>query len=69
MPKEQLATEFSDGDLAFDYDHSVYWPALLKLCDERRAARLQRWEEGGKLIGEHEEYLTGGKATGAGAGN
>lgn len=67
VPKEQLASEFSDGDLDFEYDHSVYWPALIKMCDEKRAEKQKRWEAGGKLIGEHEDYLTGGKEVGAGA--
>lgn len=66
VPKEQLAAEFSDGDLQFEYDHSTYWPALMKLCAERREAKTQRWVAGGKLIGEHEDYLAGGKETGAG---
>jgi hypothetical protein len=58
VPKEQLWTEFG-GDLDFNYDHSVYWPALAKLCEERRAQRKRRWEVGGKQIGETEDYLTG----------
>ncbi|KAH8664142.1 cral trio domain-containing protein [Xylariales sp. PMI_506] len=58
VPKEQLWTEFM-GDLNFEYDHEVYWPALAKLCAEKRAERLQRWEAAGKQIGESEDYLTG----------
>lgn len=58
VPKEQLWTEFN-GSLEFDYDHSVYWPALVKMCDEKREARLQRWIAGGKQIGELEDYLAG----------
>jgi hypothetical protein len=58
VPKEQLWTEFG-GELNFEYDHSTYWPALRKLCEERRAAHVQRWEAGGKQIGELEDYLKG----------
>lgn len=58
VPKEQLWTEFG-GELGFDYDHSVYWPALMKMCEEKRAARKERWESGGKHIGELEDYLSG----------
>jgi len=54
---EQLVTEFSGGKLTFNYDHSAYWPALMKITDERRAERRQRWEAGGKHIGEFEDYL------------
>ncbi|ERS98711.1 hypothetical protein HMPREF1624_05498 [Sporothrix schenckii ATCC 58251] len=58
VPSEQLWTEFL-GKLEFDYDHEVYWQALTKLAAERRAARLARWEAGGKQIGELEDYLAG----------
>lgn len=58
VPAEQLWSTFK-GDLEFEYDHSVYWPALTKLCSERRQARLQRWIAGGKQIGESEDYLAG----------
>ncbi|KAM7186961.1 CRAL-TRIO domain containing protein [Rhypophila sp. PSN 637] len=58
VPKEQLWTEFNGG-LEFEYDHSTYWPALIKMCDERREARTQRWVAGGKQIGELEDYLAG----------
>ncbi|KAI8952311.1 CRAL-TRIO domain-containing protein [Xylaria longipes] len=56
---EQLATDIKGGQLPFEYNHSVYWPALTKLSNQRRAERLQRWEAGGKLIGESEDYLRG----------
>ncbi|KAK9774176.1 putative CRAL-TRIO domain-containing protein [Seiridium cardinale] len=58
VPKEQLWKEFM-GELDFDYDHTVYWPALQKMCEERRAERKGRWESGGKHIGELEDYLGG----------
>ncbi|KAK0635826.1 CRAL-TRIO domain-containing protein [Bombardia bombarda] len=58
VPKEQLWNEFH-GALEFDYDHSVYWPALMKMCKERREARYQRWVAGGQQIGELEDYISG----------
>lgn len=58
VPKEQLWTEFN-GSLEFEYDHSVYWPALIRMCDEKRRVRTQRWIAGGKQIGELEDYLGG----------
>lgn len=67
VPEEQLWTEFSNGSLEFEYDHSVYWPALVKLCEEKRASRTERWIAGGKHIGEYEDYLAGGRETGVGA--
>jgi hypothetical protein len=59
VPAEQMWSEFSSGKLEFDYDHSVYWPALQKLCGERREARRQRWVAGGQQLGESEDYLAG----------
>jgi hypothetical protein len=63
VPSEQLWTEFG-GKLEFEYDHATYWPALQKLCEEKRGSRRQRWVAGGSRIGEHEDYLAGGKETG-----
>lgn len=64
VPAEQLWAEFSDGGLGFEYDHEVYWPALMKLCDERRTEQKQRWALGGSVIGESEMYLRGAEAKG-----
>jgi len=58
VPREQLWTEWG-GDLQFDYDHAEYWPALMALCAEKRAARLDRWIKGGKHLGELEDFLSG----------
>jgi hypothetical protein len=44
----------------FEYDHAIYWPALLEICEERRAERTARWEKAGKQYGESETYLKGG---------
>lgn len=55
---EQLWKEFG-GDLDFEYDHETYWPALIKLCDQRRAEWRVRWEKAGKRYGESEIYLKG----------
>ncbi|KAB5531272.1 CRAL-TRIO domain-containing protein [Coniochaeta sp. 2T2.1] len=63
VPPQELWTEFG-GKLEFDYDHAEYWPALRKLCEEKRAARRERWLAGGSHVGEHEDYLAGGKETG-----
>ncbi|TLS24785.1 hypothetical protein PpBr36_08435 [Pyricularia pennisetigena] len=62
VPKEQLWKEISGGALEFEYDHSAYWPALRKMCEERQAEREKRWTAGGKQIGELEDYL-GGKTS------
>lgn len=65
VPPEQLWTEFH-GDLEFEYDHDVYWPALISKCAEIRAAQKERWVKGGKLFGESEAYLKGGNVPSVG---
>jgi hypothetical protein len=61
VPPEQLWTEFQ-GDLNFDYDHEVYWPALIKMCEAKHAELKARWVAAGKNYGESEIYLRGGDA-------
>lgn len=60
VPHEQLQ-KCHGGDLEFEYDHSIYWPALNKLAEEREKAQFDRWVKGGKRIGEFEAYLKGGQ--------
>lgn len=67
VPSEQLVKEYKGGELPFEYNHSVYWPALQKLSNERRAERVRRWEAGGKHIGELEDYLKGHASQGVAA--
>lgn len=59
IPPEQLWKEFG-GDLDFEYNHKAYWPALVEETTRRKDAYRQRWQKGGKMIGEYEEYLRGG---------
>lgn len=67
VPTEQLWTVFN-GDVDFQYEHDVYWPAFLKLCAERRAAYKARWEKAGKIYGESEVYMKGGNVPSIGGG-
>lgn len=60
VPSEQL-WDINGGDLNFEYDHDVYWPALDAECNRRRVAYKQRWVVAGSRIGEYEEYLRGGE--------
>lgn len=48
------------GDVEFQYDHSIYWPALNQLVELRRREYRERWIQGGKRVGEYENYLRGG---------
>ncbi|PSK43076.1 CRAL-TRIO domain-containing protein isoform B [Elsinoe australis] len=59
IPPEQLWKEFG-GDLDFEYNHKAYWPALVEETTRRKDAYRTRWQKGGKMIGEYEEYLRGG---------
>ncbi|KAJ6037081.1 hypothetical protein N7540_001360 [Penicillium herquei] len=58
VPAEQLMKTVG-GDVEFEYDHSVYWPALNKLAEQRRDAKRERWVENGKRVGESENFLKG----------
>lgn len=66
VPPQQLWKEFQ-GDLDFDYDHEVYWPALLKLCEERKTEQRERWVKAGRHYGESEIYIRGGSASSIGS--
>ncbi|EME47522.1 hypothetical protein DOTSEDRAFT_69465 [Dothistroma septosporum NZE10] len=59
IPVEQLWKD-DGGELDFEYDHAIYWPAFDEECKRRRDAYRKRWEEAGQRIGEYEEYLRGG---------
>jgi hypothetical protein len=62
VPPQQLWDQFH-GDMKFEYDHSVYWPALLKFAEERYSERRERWVKAGKHYGESESYLRGGNVS------
>ncbi|KAK2629237.1 hypothetical protein QTJ16_000057 [Diplocarpon rosae] len=59
VPPQQLWNVFH-GDLEFEYDHEVYWPALIKLCEEKHQEQKARWIQGGKNFGESENFIKGG---------
>jgi hypothetical protein len=62
VPSNQLRKSHG-GELEFEYDHTIYWPALNKLAEERRTFQYERWVKGGKMVGEFETYLKGGTET------
>lgn len=66
VPPSQLLKTHG-GEVNFEYDHDVYWPALNELAAKKKAMMVERWENAGKKIGESEYYLRGGeKAVGNG---
>lgn len=66
IPASQLM-KHANGEVDFEYNHEIYWPALDKLATERRQERKERWEKAGKLVGESEIYLWGGEEQSVGA--
>jgi hypothetical protein len=64
VPPEQLWKDFQ-GDVDFEYEHATYWPALLKLCEEKHSEAWARWVQAGKHYGESEIYMKGGNAPSA----
>ncbi|KAI5781433.1 CRAL/TRIO domain-containing protein [Geopyxis carbonaria] len=59
VPPEQLDAKFG-GDCRFEYDHAKYWPELVRLAAEKRAAYVARWRAGGCQVGASEFELKGG---------
>ncbi|GAA5843316.1 hypothetical protein JCM5353_005272 [Sporobolomyces roseus] len=61
IPPSQLQKIFG-GTVDFQYDHSTYFPALTKLCMERKRANFERWKRfGGGVCGVDEAIIRGGK--------
>ena len=61
IPPEQLQKIFG-GDVNFEYNHATYFPALTKLCFERKAANLERWRRyGNGKCGLDEAVIKGGR--------
>jgi hypothetical protein len=65
VPPEQLWKDFQ-GDVDFEYEHQIYWPSLLKLCEEKHSEARERWVKAGKHYGESELYMKGGNAPSVG---
>lgn len=58
IPPQQLIKAYN-GDVDFQYEHEIYWPALNTLAETRRKEMNARWEAAGERIGESESYLKG----------
>lgn len=55
---EQLEALYN-GRLDFTYKHDVYWPDMVKACDEMRQVQYERWLKFGGAIGLSEFDLKG----------
>lgn len=48
------------GAIDFVYEHEKYWPAFVSMCEQRRAAWLEKWKALGGTIGIKEwDYKDG----------
>ncbi|BGO90150.1 hypothetical protein NBRC10512_002543 [Rhodotorula toruloides] len=64
IPASQLQKIFG-GDINMEYDHKTYFPALTKLCMERKAANLERWRKYGEgKCGLDEAIIRGARVPG-----
>ncbi|BGP23339.1 Phosphatidylinositol transfer protein (PITP) [Rhodotorula toruloides] len=64
IPASQLQKIFG-GDINMEYDHKTYFPALTKLCMERKAANLERWRKFGEnRCGLDEAIIRGARVPG-----
>ncbi|KAG2362587.1 CRAL TRIO domain-containing protein [Suillus spraguei] len=48
---DQLIQEGWSGSQRFTYSHSMYWEALVKLCEERRSRMFMVWHRMGGKVG------------------
>lgn len=61
VPADQLSSDFG-GDLDSKYDHDAYWPALLRITEERRKGMVRRFKEScNSEIGASEYIIRGGE--------
>ncbi|SCZ99006.1 BZ3500_MvSof-1268-A1-R1_Chr3-1g05760 [Microbotryum saponariae] len=59
IPASQLQNMFG-GEVNLEYNHEAFFPAWTKMCEERRAANLDRWRKYGKgLCGLSELVIRG----------
>ncbi|KDQ57118.1 hypothetical protein JAAARDRAFT_35722 [Jaapia argillacea MUCL 33604] len=50
------------GERDLEWDHDKYWPALIRMCAERKAENLERWRSLGGRLGLKEWDFKGGPA-------
>jgi hypothetical protein len=48
---DQLVSEGWSGSQTFVYAHNVYWPALVEVCEARRADMIRVWRQLGGVVG------------------
>ena len=51
---DQLVHDGWEGSQMFTYEHAIYWPALIEMCDTRRKDMTAVWRKLGGRIGIRE---------------
>jgi hypothetical protein len=51
--KDQITTGWG-GEKAIEWDHSKYWPELLKLSEDRKKQWMEKWRSLGGTVGIRE---------------
>ncbi|KAL4062745.1 CRAL/TRIO domain-containing protein [Scleroderma yunnanense] len=51
---DQLVHDGWEGSQKFTYDHTIYWPALVEMCNTRRNDSIGVWRKLGGVIGIRE---------------
>ena len=57
IPKDQLMSQWWNGEQDFQWDAEQYWPALLKMTSQVREKQKRKWKELGSRIGTSELEL------------
>lgn len=58
VPLQQLDQDFG-GEVNFEYDHSKYWPEMLRIATEKRQHYMERFDRFGGVVGLSEMDLRG----------
>jgi len=59
---EDMVTKEWSGTRDFVWDHDQYWPALVKLCSDRKNVMMNRWRELGGTVGLKEWDIKSGSS-------
>ncbi|KZS92683.1 CRAL/TRIO domain-containing protein [Sistotremastrum niveocremeum HHB9708] len=51
LTADNLMTQWWGGEHDFEWDHQKYWPALMKMCYDRRKGQMERWKQLGGRVG------------------
>jgi hypothetical protein len=64
---DMVMKEWWGGDQDFVYNHEMYWPALVQMCERRKKEQMERWRALGGTVGLKEWEVKGGEPKAASA--